>query len=313
MGARQSVFLTGATGFIGRHLLARLQERGHETIHCLIREGHDIAARSTSNGPVRYVRGDLFSTEAYGTHLTETDTVIHLAAVTGKADPKAYFRVNTEGTKSLLEQCKKAGVKNFLYASTIAVKYENKSRYLYAQSKERGEELVKQSGLNYCIVRPTIVLGPEAPAWENFSKLGQLPLLPVLGNGRTQIQPIYISDLVDCLLAILDEDRFRNEIFDLGGPEKTTIQDFLRTIHKKYRGKQPKIVHVPLAPLTAILSVMENVFYSILPINSGQLSAFRYDSLAESNRILNACAPKMKNVDAMLQEMISNGHRHRML
>lgn len=306
MSAARTIFLTGGTGFIGRHLLAcMLEDFPSWCVYSLVRPGHELGA-ATADG-VHSVRGDLFAAETYKAHLAESDTVVHLAAVTGKAAPDAYFRVNAEGTEFLLEQCREAGVKNFLYVSTIAVKYENKSRYLYAQSKEQGEERVKASGLNYCIVRPTIVLGRDAPAWKNFSKLGQLPLLPVLGNGRTRIQPILVTDLVNCLMSILNKTPLRNETLDLGGPEKTTIEDFLRRIYRKYHGKSPKVVHVPLSPLMAILGLMEPLLHSLMPINSGQLSAFRYDGVAEANRIVREHVYSMKNVDAMLQEMIGNG------
>lgn len=300
-----NIFLTGATGFIGSHLLARLTQDPSFSISCFVRNLRYIPQGVRSD--IQVVEGDLLAPETYRSYLSESDTVVHLGAVTGKADPKEYFRVNTEATRLLLNECKAAGVRNFLFASTIAVKYADNSRYFYAQSKEQAEELVRQSGLNYCIVRPTIVIGPESPVWMNFSKLGKLPVLPVPGNGRARIQPIFITDLIECLITILGQEQFRNETFDLGGPEEISMEDFLARVHQMYHHKPARVVHVPLRPLLPVLGLMERLFYGLLPVNTGQLSAFRYDGVAESNRVSDAHLSEMQDVTTMLEQMTRNG------
>src|SRR5262249_28211951 len=154
----------GASGFIGRRLLERLDPEEYDSIYCLTRS--EFAARNLGNQKrFHWLVGSIFDSDVYGRCLDSSDIVIHLAATTGKARPEEYFRVNAIGTRYLVEQCKRRGVKNFLLVSTIAVKYRNKSDYPYAQSKQEAEEAVKQSGLNYAIVRPTIVLGKESPGW----------------------------------------------------------------------------------------------------------------------------------------------------
>jgi NADH dehydrogenase len=91
--------------------------------------------------------------------LTGCNTVLHLAAATGKAAKEDYYNIIVNGTSELISNCHKAGVRNILYVSTIAVKYPDKYRYDYAQSKEQAEVIIRNSGLNYAIVRPTIVIG----------------------------------------------------------------------------------------------------------------------------------------------------------
>jgi len=301
----RNIFLTGATGFIGSHLLARLTQDQSFSISCFVRDLRYIPQGVRSD--IQVIEGDLLAPETYSSYLSESNTVVHLGAVTGKADPKEYFRVNTEATKLLLNECKAAGVHNFLFASTIAVKYADNSRYFYAQSKEQAEELVRQSGLNYCIVRPTIVIGPESPIWMNFSKIGKLPVLPVPGSGRARIQPIFIADLIECLVTILKQEQFRNETFDLGGPEETSMEEFLTEVYHLYHDKPARVVHVPLRPLIPVLGVMERLFYGLLPVNTGQLSAFRYDGVAEPNRVSDAHLAEMRDVRAMLKQMTHNG------
>ena len=139
-----SLFITGASGFIGRHLLARLIPQRYDHIYCLTR------SESRNPKPVHQVnltwlRGSLFDSDRYEQLPGfKSVSVVHLAAATGKAPAGQYFSVNRDGTRHLLECCRERQVKNFLYVSSIAAKYRDKSHYDYAQSKLEGEEIVRQ-------------------------------------------------------------------------------------------------------------------------------------------------------------------------
>jgi len=302
-----SLFITGASGFIGRSLLQSVDPSKYSQIYCLVRNPGALSPSVLGDGNYVVIRGSIFDTEAYRSRLSKTETVVHLAAATGKVLPQEYFNVNTEGTRVLVRECKQAGVRNFLQISSIAVNYADKSGYYYAQSKEIAEEIVQASGLNYTIVRPTIVIGKGAPIWGALSKLGRAPIIPILGDGKTTMQPIYIDDLIACLLMIVYEKNFSNETFDLGGPEKITVEDFLRRIHYHYHGNEGRAIHIPTRPLIMFLSLLERLFYSALPMTVGQLSAFRNDGTTAPNNAFIQQSEKMKNLDQMLKVVIGNG------
>jgi len=274
-----SLFITGATGFIGRRLVSKLDPASYRSVYCLSRTGAVESIPPESN--VRVIKGDLREPEVYAGALASCRTVVHLAAVTGKAARSQYFEVNARGAEELIKQCERHGVENFLYASTIAVKYQNKRRYYYAQSKELGEEAVRRSRLRYLIVRPTIVIGPGGGPWRALSKLARGPIVALPGDGKARMQPIALEDIIDCLHTILAENLFTNQVIELGGPEEITCEQFLKKIHKRYRGKEPAVFHLPLKPLIAILSAMEKIFSNVAPVSAGQLSAFWQDSTAE--------------------------------
>ncbi len=298
-----SLFITGHTGFIGSHLLPKIDPAKYENIYCLTRTPKDMGGRFSA--PFQVVRGSLDEPQSYASLLAGCDTVVHLAAATGNRAPEEYFKVNARGTERLIKECEQKGVKNFLYVSTIAVKFSEKARYYYAQSKEQGEQAVKKSRLRYAIVRPTIVIGKEADIWKTLSSLARKPVLLMFGDGTTKIQPIYIDDLINCLLVILNENLFSNETFELGGPEKVTFELFLKKIHHLYHQKDPSVVHLPLKPILSVLSFIEDRFRSTLPVSTGQFAAFNNDGTIEVNRIFNQSAPHMKSVDAMLKQVMS--------
>src|SRR5262249_27277788 len=276
-----SLFITGATGFIGQRFLQTIDHTRYQKIYCLIRKEGDTAKAISAMPNCQTVIGDLNEPLTYTPYLAECQTVVHLAATTGKAKREDYFKVNAAGTKTLVEQCERHQVTNFLYLSTIAVTYPDIQRYDYALSKLLGEDAVKQSRLSYVIIRPTIVLGRRGKIWNSLYKLARLPLLVIPGTGEVRMQPIDLDDLVVCLRTTLSQEAFPNQILELGGAEQITFEAFLSRLHMQIHGREPRIMHLPLAPILVILCLLERCLPNSLPVNAGQLSAFRFDSTSD--------------------------------
>ena len=112
--------------------------------------------------------------------------------------------------------------------STIAVRYPEKKAYPYARAKETAEQRVKESGLDYTILRPTIVFGPGSPIYDSLAGLAKAPVTPLFGNGRTKLQPILHDDVATAILAALDDDDARGATIDLGGPDRLTFPTLSR-------------------------------------------------------------------------------------
>jgi nucleoside-diphosphate-sugar epimerase len=307
----ETLFVTGATGFIGSKLIQRLDLSRYDRIYCLSRYPQNDRLAHNVDRKIQFIQGNLFDSSIYDSFLANTTTVIHLAAATGKVGRDDYQRTNADGTKFFVDQCKKAGVNNFLYISTIAVNYADKSKYYYAQSKEKGENAVIHSGLAYLIVRPTIVIGENSSLSKTLFKLASSPVIPVFGGGETLIQPIYIDDLITCLLAILEKNNYSNEILEMGGPEIINFEKFFVRMHELTFQIEPKVLHLPLKPVITILSIIEKPFYSYLPMTVGQLSAFSYNGTIRKNWLYDQYAPRMKNIKEMLMLVIGLNQRVR--
>lgn len=303
----KSLFITGASGFIASHVLQNLCVDRYKRICCLSRTESPTIAKLRKHEHVEFVRGTPNDVDRYAPYLASADTVVHLAAATGKATPAEHFRVNTEGTKLLVQQCEQLGVSYFLYISSIAARFHNKSKYYYAQSKVKAEEAVRNSRLRYAIVRPTIVIGRESKTWQSLHKLASAKIIPVFGDGTTKIQPIWVDDLVTFLLTIIDGDNFRDETLDLGGPEEITVECFLKRVHRVGSQAEPRVIHLPVGLIAGILSILEKPFGAFLPVTAGQLSSFRNDGTAQSNSLSAALSPRLKNIDEMLREIMDHG------
>ena len=268
------------------------------------RKQSDLTMKLSKRENFHFVQGSLLEPAVYEKQLAAVDTVIHLAAVTGKAKKQKYFDVNTDGTAKLIEKCKELGISNFLYTSTIAVKYDNIKYYYYAQSKRLAEEIVRNSGLPFSIIRPTIVLAKDAPIWQSLHKMASKSMIMIPGNGQAKIQPIYIDDPILCILTILQEQLFNKQILDIGGPEVLSFESFLRRIHRSSGREEPRVIHLPLDLMRGCLGFLENYLYSCLPVTAGQLSAFGNDGLADDNNVTGLHLDQMKDIDKIIRLLI---------
>jgi nucleoside-diphosphate-sugar epimerase len=298
----RSLFITGATGFIGRHFLQALDPKHYRHVVCL---GRALGAPAALPG-IRFLRGDLRDQDSYLEELATCDTVVHLAAATGRASRQEFREINAEGTRSLVHQSQRLGVRDFLFISTIAVKYPDKRHYPYAETKELGEKALRESSLRYAVIRPTIVMGREAPIWRSLSGLARRRLIVMPGNGRARIQPVHVDDLVAGLIALLQAaDLFARGTFEVGGPDVVTFEDFLRRIHRIRSGGEARVLHLPLGPLVTTLSLLEGPLGGALPVTAGQFSAFGNDSTADPGLALPVAAARAMGVDDIIRECLS--------
>src|SRR6185436_12664532 len=127
----------------------------------------------------------------------------------------------------------------------------------YAQAKIRGEESVRASGLRFAILRPTMILGQGSPVLSGLEKLACLPVIPVFGSGRTLVQPVYVDDVVEFILTVLDNDMFSNETFEIGGPTTLPVEELLQRVRQTRKGARGRVLHVPLGLMLAPLRAAE--------------------------------------------------------
>lgn len=299
-----SLFITGGSGFVGRNLLNNLDFSQYHAVYHLSRQGGKPRLKIPDPPNLQAIRADLSAPDRYGPYLQGCDTVIHLAAATGKAGAADHYRVNAGGTETLVAACAKAGVKNFLFISSIAVKFPEKKYYHYALSKEQGEQAVRSGCRRFTILRPTIIIGKGSPVLAGLARLACLPRPVVFGDGTTMVQPIAVADLLRAIGAIVSGDRFGGETLELGGRESLSIEDFLKRIREFLKGRSVSAVHWPLAPTIPLLGFLEKFLSPILPIGAGQLYSFKCDGLAAPNDLSSRLAPGFLSVKQMLEESL---------
>jgi NADH dehydrogenase len=210
--------------------------------------------------------------------------------------------VNAGGTAALVDEARRAGVTGLLFVSSVAVTFPELSGYHYAQAKALAETSVRNSGLRFLIVRPTMILGPGAPILASLEKLATLPIAMLPGSGRAEVEPIHVDDVVACLVGAVEVDAFDGQAIVLAGSERISMEGLVRRLRTARRGTAGPLVRVPLPLLQIPLRVAEAIGLGrLLPISAGQLSSFRYDGVGAPNSIQRERAP-VHGLDEMLRQ-----------
>jgi uncharacterized protein YbjT (DUF2867 family) len=302
MRRMDAVFITGATGFIGRRVLASLGNSYNRPIRCLVREG-----RPFEDGPaVSAIRGDLDRPESFAAALSGAHTVLHLAARTGKGSRRDHFTANCEGTEKLVRASREAGVTRFVNVSSIATTFVHRTAYHYADAKRQAEQIVRSSGLRFVNVRPTFVFGAGSPVGSGLLKIATLPLVPLFGDGAVRVQPIHVDDVAEFLASALDDDRLDGHDVDLGGSEILSMRDLLKRIRRVASGRDATFVRLPGLAAMRALAIVEPLAGSLLPIGAGQLSAFVNDSIVKAT-VAGAMPSRFRyTLDEMIRDTVTH-------
>ncbi len=247
------ILVTGGTGFVGSHLVKRLALEEIKT-RCLVRKGSNVE-RLKEPG-IELVYGDLTDRESLKKALDGVDTVIHLIGIIVEKKGATFEIIHTQGTRALVEACKDAGVKRFIYISALGARENARSRYHI--TKWEAEQEVIKSGMDYVIFRPSIMIGEGGEFITMLSRIiQQAPVIPVIG-GKSRVQPIYVENTADCIIRSLVEPTITNRIFEIAGPEQMTYRELYLTLSDVLKIKKP-ILEIPIWLIWPAAYILERV------------------------------------------------------
>lgn len=294
-----ALFITGATGFVGRRVLAALPRFPFNDVRCLTRRTATATSLGEWQAGWHAVEGDLLDGARYQGALPHGGTVVHLAGAVGKTSAREFERQNVGGTAELIRCAAAAGVSHLVFISSIAAKYEPLDRAPYGRSKFLAEALVRAGPLSFTILRPTMVFGQGSANLASLERLALLPKPVLFGTGNVLVQPVDVEDLADVICHAAAE-RWPRETVDVGGPEVMTLEALLGAI-RQARGRSPSgALHLPYGPVSTLLALVEPMLLPILPFTAGQLAAFANSTAAAPSERMAGKAPSMKTVRAML-------------
>ena len=278
------VFITGGTGFAGRNILRGLHTAGHR-IHLLARNVHlprtqEIAAQYEAD-----VRGgNVLDAASLENVCAGVDAVIHLVGIIREVGNQTFENVHTRGTRNIVAATQQAGVKRFLHMSALGSRPNAVSRY--HQSKWAAEEIVRQSGLDWTIFRPSIIYGPGDGFVNLFAKIiRRSPVVPIMGSGQSRFQPVPVEAVATAFVKALAEPRALGQIYDLCGQETLTLNEIVAQILAVMKRKRLTL-HLPLAVARWQAAFLEFVFPRLLhkapPLNRDQLSMLQEDNAGDA-------------------------------
>lgn len=279
-----NVFVTGATGFVGGEILRQLDRSGH-SVRILARRPQSSAVQNAvADFGVQVHQGDVLDGASLPDGLKGMDAVIHLVGIISEAGRATFENIHTLGTKNIVEAAQKSGVRRYEQMSALGARPNATSRY--HQSKWAAEEIVRNSGLDFTIFRPSIIYGPKDQFVNLFAKMVRFsPALPVMGDGRSKLQPIPVADVAACFVKALSQPASIGQTFDLCGRDILTFNEILDAIMEVTAHKRWKI-HLPMGLARCQAALLEFIFSKLFgkapPLNRDQLIMLAEDNTGNS-------------------------------
>ncbi|GAC1394021.1 MAG: complex I NDUFA9 subunit family protein [Ktedonobacteraceae bacterium] len=278
------LLITGATGYIGRHLVQRLVSQG-ERPRCLVR---DITRAKTilPSDKVEFVEGDTTQPHTLHAAVQGIDTIVHAAFIT--ADHKAptsnyYENTNVNGTANLIKAAQDAGVKRIIEIGGLGTKPDKPGSYM--QGRYLAEKMLIESGLDYTIIQPSVLFGKGAPFIKGLAGLVRIaPVLPLIGGGGTMFQPIYIEDVVTVITKVLEDPTGTNKkTYPIGGPAYYSFSQIFDELLKTMHTNRLK-VYAP-TPIIGLGAALMEAILPKPPLTRAAMTLFTFNNTTDLNSV----------------------------
>ena len=277
-----TILVTGASGFVGGHTVPALLSAGNRVV-ALVRSraaGETVLARlpAAERSNVELRDGDVIHPATLAPAMVGVDAVVHLVAiprdVNGGAD---LARINTEGTRSVLGAMATAGVRRLVHMGALGV--ADDPRLHYASSKARAEAAVRDSGLDWTILKPSLQFGPGDGFFNIIAGLVRISpgIVPVPGDGKSRFQPIFVGDVAAIVVRSLADPGTIGETFELGGPRYWTYREITLEVLSAL-GKRRAIMPMPL-PLIRLVAGAAELVHLPFPVATDQLRQLSLDNV----------------------------------
>jgi NADH dehydrogenase len=238
------ILVTGATGFVGPKIVRGLRDRDRP-VRSLVRRPGDRSAATLASWGSELAQGDMRDAASLRRAVEAAEVVVHLVSIRQGSD-EDFQRVMEQGTRDLVGAAKDAGVRRFVLMSALGTSEETKDLVPYYRSKWEMEQTVRGSGLEHVIFRPSFVFARDGGILPTFRRLARVaPVTPIIGSGQQRIQPIWGDDVAAYFAESVDKPEAANRIFELGGPDAVTWNEFWQRL-KHALGQRRPSVHVPM-------------------------------------------------------------------
>jgi uncharacterized protein YbjT (DUF2867 family) len=292
------ILVTGGTGFVGGHVIHELRGRDLP-VRCLVRDLRK-AAKLASWG-CELAEGDVTDAGSVRRAAAGVETVIHLVAIR-QGGREQFQQVMVDGTRHLLAAGGDAGVRRFVHMSALGTSEQTKDLVPYYWAKWETERMVSDSGIPWVIFRPSFVFGPDGGILPTFVKLAKLtPVTPIIGSGRQRIQPIWADDVAGYFAEAVARDDVTGRIFELGGPDVVSWNEFWERLKRVRRLRRPSI-HVPVG-LMRMNALLTERLPGNIPLTRDLLKMLEHgDNVVSNDAAVRTFEPALVPLDDQLRK-----------
>lgn len=314
----KTVAVTGGNGFTGYALVKQLLIEGYK-VNTLARRPKEVP----KHPHLQVIEGDICDTNALSRLVEGVDAVIHIAAMFRSEGPyDEFYKVNVKGTEELLRLSKEAGVRRFVYCSTIGVhgSVENSPanentpfdpRDNYQRTKMLAEQFCMRNhgnGIEVTTIRPCSIYGPGDVRLLKMFRMIQKKIFFFVGDGSPNFHPVYIDDLVQSFILAMNEPAAAGEVFIVGGPRYLPLREFANKAANAIQAPKP-FIFLPYSLMNLIAKVCEAIFIPLglqPPLHGRRLRFFKHNrafDISKAKKVL-GYSPKI-DVDEGFRRTVS--------
>lgn len=302
------VLVTGATGFVGRHVLHTLYLRGYRPV-CLVRSPERLveAAGDVPRSRVDVVVGSLFNRVALRDAVQQADAVIHLVGIIleDRLRRQTFDRIHRRGTMAVVDAMTDAGVRRYIHMSALGARPDAVATY--HKTKFQAEQYVRDSGLDWTVFQPSIIHG-----WDGeFMRLLKAfacglipPVMPYFGRGENRLQPVSVKDVAHCFVEALRRPQTVRATYPLGGPATYTWKELYAVCRRLMPGARrwkPMVSQpLPVAKLLALTVMKTPLVPRRFKFNVDQVRMSQEDSVCPTEPAESAFEFKYRAFEAEL-------------
>ncbi|GAB4366066.1 MAG: NAD(P)H-binding protein [Deltaproteobacteria bacterium] len=281
----REVLVTGGGGFVGRHVCRALAARGFLP-RILVRPGSEGKIPEDLRKACRITPGDATVREFVENAAQGTDAIVHLVGIIREFPAKGitFEKLHVDATRNALHAARKWGITRFVHMSALGA--EPGGITAYFDTKGRAEELVRGSGLDWTIFRPSVIFGPEDRFINELSAaIRKAPFLPVAGDGRYRLQPVFVGDVARGFADAVSRTDLTGKIFEVGGPEKFSYNELLDRIAASV-GRKVRRVHIPVSRMARLVRLLSR--FEKFPVTVDQLAMLLAESACDETAFYEA-------------------------
>lgn len=245
------ILLTGASGFIGQHLLEALLHAGHDVV-CAVRKPQAIARPGLSQFIVDYNKAQ--EAQDWIPALKGVDVVVNAVGILRETPGQTFDVLHRAAPVALFTAATDAGVRHIVQISALGADQQAASRYHL--SKKAADDFLLALPLPATIVQPSLVYGPGGASAALFERFASMPLIPLPGGGKQQVQPVHIDDVVSALLKIIESAPTADTRVAVVGPEPLSMRAFYAALRRAMGFTRPaRFVSIPMPAMRMVARI----------------------------------------------------------
>jgi NADH dehydrogenase len=223
------VTVFGGSGFVGRHVVRALANRGYRVLVAVRRPDLAVHLQPLGNvGQIRAIQANLRHRWSIDRAVAEADGVVNLVGILKEGGRQTFDAVQAFGARAVAEAARARGA-GLVHVSAIGA--DSRAAAIYARTKGEAEEAVLAAVKDAVVYRPSIIFGPEDDFFNRFAEMARLsPFLPLIGGGATKFQPVFVGDVAEAVARAVDGGVAGGRIYELGGPEVVSFRQCMELV-----------------------------------------------------------------------------------